>query len=128
MLREKNMNTKHIDNKYCYICKGNFKTDNELINQKKLLHTTSVNVTDDDNVYVNGQDCKLLAFKFKTMQNMKAHIYSQHEFKICHKCERIYCSSESFKNHFDQDNPDLDDIDKKLFAQYISEDEEIREK
>ena len=56
---------------------------------------------------------------------MKAHIYSQHEFNIYHKCERTYSSSESFKNHFDQDHSDLDDIEKKLFAQYISEDDEI---
>ena len=56
---------------------------------------------------------------------MKADIFSQHEFKICHKCECIYSSSELFKNHFDQDHSDLDDIEKKLFAQYISEDDEI---
>ena len=66
------------------------------------------------------------ALSVNTQQvNMKADIFSQHEFKICHKCECIYSSSELFKNHFDQDHSDLDDIEKKLFAQYISEDDEI---
>ena len=83
------MNTRHINNKYCDICKDNFKTNNELIEQKQLLHTESINATDDVNVLVDGQDCKLCGFKINIMQNMKAHKHSQHELK----CKMIYSSS-----------------------------------
>ena len=50
----KNISTKkHTGDKYCDMCKENFKTDNELIDHKQLLHTTSVNVTDDEHVLVD---------------------------------------------------------------------------
>ena len=70
------MNKKHTDDKYCDMREENFKTENELIEEeKKLLYTTSVKVTDDDDhVLLDGQDCKPCGFKFKTIVNMKAYL------------------------------------------------------
>ena len=59
---KKHLNKKHTDLHSCDICKEKFKTEDEIIDHKQLLHTTSVNITEDELVLIDGQDCKKCDF------------------------------------------------------------------
>ena len=50
---KKHLNKKHTDMHSCDICKEKFKTEGELIDHKQLLHTKSVNVTEDKLVLID---------------------------------------------------------------------------
>ena len=54
----------------------------------------------------------------------------QHYYKMCHKCETIYSNIEQYKEHFEQEHVDPNDLLdasllKILIAQYCSDDEEF---
>ena len=50
-----------------------------------MLRTKSINVTDDENVLVDGKDCKLCNFDYETVIIMNSHMMCQHNFTMCHK-------------------------------------------
>ena len=105
---QKHMNTKHGELKSCDICVEKFKTSSELCTHKLLRHKNSATVQESEQS--ERQKCELCGYSFKTENDTIVHMTREHNFKICHMCNKTFICVENLKKHFKKDHEDLEEL------------------